>query len=1620
MESYPGELLVGVFPLVFCVDATLEKKAESGRNQFDKFLDTLSITSSMVDGGDDMHEGGPMMQRVEEEQSNQEDEILLNNYEGERGFEFPTGATQQRRSSSTRVTGDSSADSCTVTPTRNQQDGRIKNKTRSPFNVSRSPFSKGILKGSKRNSSKQRSGSGDGTGAIEEGSKDNVGIEIPPSFAEALQKGQSFFQRARIVSSSARHGFPPSKDPTGKSNRAIAISGLKPGQQPPHLPTSLQKRQHQKKAIERLKSAMQSRPIDGILPSGWLEKHAAALPSAIVVVTQIHPPHDQQVQQRQNKLLLDTLDNLQHSLASKRRVDVKIVAVIQEGVSPILADQWAQGIHGKLPSFLHNSNLKKTTTVEYETILTLVEERELRLVDEADILPPALNNPKTSPLPGLHQSIRRSSLRYYKDRSQETKNKLIRLRGPQAVTSRSWVLLPLSIRYFFKTAMFYEFQWKQDKTLKYLVEAYRLTEIYYSYLLFWKYQRDIGALGAIGDKQMHQHEESNLTDAKKEELQLPVLENSEEVGSGEGVEMFLPDVANSSDSTSFDDDYLSAETPPVVVEDMVYQCRAIADWLNFKILQMCLVCQDRNGTIAASVQWQRHTTTFCCPRRSFLNTTVAPWLDWSYVAQQRLVTSQLLERYPPRAMGELGDGGNPNDRDLLRCSSWRTYEAAAEALLKVGYHIRNGMKNEGMSSLLLSGRGANEAKPRIRYVGGIDQEGLRASFVEESKKLHKECALNCAMRGISLYEKELEKLETTKIMIPWSRSGARLHYLAGGALVGLSRYSEAVSHLEKAMKLCIGWSDLENQVRSLLIECYKHQDSDDIIGTVQNEDGSRRSRTSFLLQTYFNAKLSSNGLATALENLKGMKGVDVGDDLLLQWHCDFIDGITGESPTPPFSFSVTFPDSTHGYAGQKVKAYIFVQSNLEYTVRVNQISVMTVLGPISVPPKDFPPNVSCDSDSHDFITISPNGRIEFETELDIPSELNEENANPENAPIAKAIIPRPRTGGYTAGGGSRYSSIEKNVDTAPATVPWSNLCLGGKPICCKGLTMTFSIASSAANDTFVRLVIEVKQPQPQANTKRVTFEENNYISAAWKRPWGLSLKKGPRCLRLLSPKAKMLVTNVTGEVTNGKAVEGTVNRVVLKLKAAESESCTNVVVKITSSSTLTNSNGNVKPISVPGDGTSSEDAEDMMNPLVRTPVLVKPDPSSETFMTDFGYILPSGWTLAGKNDSFVVPVIKAGEETYACIDVYRPTIEPFDAQTEEIQAVFEERKKLNDCRCETKISISIQYHEETTNQDKANNSVSLDHSVAVVWSSPMSIAFSTNVKDVYPSGNQHPSNIVSSGKQASSDSKMATILIDDGNIFTKGILDPIASSDIQINEIQFTDTQKENTSCKYKLLSGLSDNGTIYRGQSNDRQQLLRNGSKMSFAWMTQVSMSVGDHEESVAAPIGVVSVHWQPSPMKLSKDLTFTSKDDFVGCHGPLQLAQPSICRFSGPVCHIESAPFEVIPENLPNSIKIETPIEVTYRIRNKRPIDQELEMKLQELPSNSDELQANNGILVAGPINKTVSLGPFESHSFSYTALPTTVGNVYLPSVTISSTRYNTWVIRESFDRRSIFVLP
>ena len=161
----------------------------------------------------------------------------------------------------------------------------------------------------------------------------------------------------------------------------------------------------------------------------------------------------------------------------------------------------------------------------------------------------------------------------------------------------------------------------------------------------------------------------------------------------------------------------------------------------------------------------------------------------------------------------------------------------------------------------------------------------------------------------------------------------------------------------------------------------------------------------------------------------------------------------------------------------------------------------------------------------------------------------------------------------------------------------------------------------------------------------------------------------------------------------------------------------------------------------------------------------------------------------------------------------------------------------------------------------------------------MSVGFSSNAKVAYPSGNQHSSNIVRDDASTGGDEK-GLILIDGGNVFTKGILEPSASADvlnIEIDKVQFTDTESDNTNCEFRLLGGLDDAGTILQANPSDPCRTLQPGSKMSFAWMTQVSMDMYYREETLTAPIGTVSIYWKPSPVTLSEEVAFVEKDVFA-----------------------------------------------------------------------------------------------------------------------------------------------
>lgn len=920
METYPGELLVGVFPLVFCVDATLASKGtdnavvHSARSQFDRFLDVMA--ASLLDEPDysqdsellspngtrrrTLDDGMLSLFRDGELDSDQEDDMILG------------GDSNNNNSISSGNNTNNNNNSGSVITTGNFNfEGTDTDLKRRTF-----PFPRLGREG-------MASASRNRPPPVKEGTHGPN-----TSFAKTLQEGQGFFQRARIVSISSRHGFPPSKDPTGGDNRIREY----------FLGKSLR--------TSRILAATKRRPIDGILPSGWLEKHAAALPSVILVVVQVS---SHQQQHEQNSLLEETVKNLQMSLASKRQCTIRIVGLVQEGISTAMATEWKQTM-----------------------MQTLDGSPPLTLLDIADLQQDAA---PSMTLRTLHKSVHDASLRYYITQARHTKRKLCEL-GPARGTP---LLLPLCIRYCFKVALFYEFQWNPEKSLKYLSEAYRHVETYYRYLL---QQREIA---------------NSNNDSESSEQDKPTIRlsnhggNSLIDGDSEGVEM---SISNEDDINNL------LLNPPAAPDDMVHQCRSLADWINFKILQSCLSSHTESGLLVASAQLQKHVQAFCNPRRSFVCTPNHAYVDWAFVAHQRMVVSQLLERNPPRVLGELGQDV---DEVLLRCSRWKTYEAAAEALLRLGAEVRKASSSTQPVETIVDNM-------RSRYVGGLDKNGFQPKLQEELKINHLELALDCLRRAISFYERDTEKMEKTNPeSIAWNRSGARMYYLTSGTLLSLERHAEAATFLQKAVMLVKGWKGLETTIRRMIVECYKKYNPG-------NSFLENQAITSLLLDSYFNIGMPINDLQLILEKIASTSNAKT-----LKWYQSCFDGT---ELCLPFSFTLTFPHATHSTAGDRVRCNLVIKSNLDYAVNINAVTMKSLAGEISIPSADLSAAKNVQKGMTEGVVVEANTTISILTFIHIPKNimeiaLEEPDAGKEkdgSSPRGFLKSARPRTGGMTAAG----------------------------------------------------------------------------------------------------------------------------------------------------------------------------------------------------------------------------------------------------------------------------------------------------------------------------------------------------------------------------------------------------------------------------------------------------------------------------------------------------------------------------------------------------------------------------------------------------------------------------
>ena len=692
MDNYPDDLLTGVFPLVFAVDSTLPAEGEKQQEQERQVqkdgagssgaeASPTTSTRSMFDRFLDAIASS----LVEEDDGKNSDNRNRAHSLTDQPLSFLLSNMGEEESSSD--------DETTISDAGSAASKRFRMSLGSP-SLSM-PLKGGLLRTS---------------------SKSNTAT----AYAKSLGM-EGFFRRARINAISTKHGFPPSKDGDGQENRTMQLNAAR----------SAMAMNPTKGNAHRLRQILTEHPIDGILPFGWLEKHVHALPSVLLVVASLNLA-DLEFQRKQDDHLLETIEHLNESLASKRDCHVRIVCLTEFKGDPSMAvkiNEWK-------------------ARIEEETML----ETSLIVVPD-DLLQPSSGANCSEPIKELQLSLRSASWSYYQNQSRRAKRKLSMLGHEEQPN-----LLPLAIRYCFKIGIFYEFQLKHEKSLRYFNEAYRCLSNYYIHLQGElvtspdmynsprKTKAHVNPQGedtdnkaggspsgaGTNDTVADDGIEATLATAtpphtpRQDDGNVEISLVTEDDGETKALVESSPPNARRGDVRKFFDEM---EHPP----DMRHQCRTVADWLNFKLLQAGFLSsafsQTEAGILAASAQWRRHGQVFM--KRD--DPSNPAWNHFAYITQQRHLISQLVERYPPKDVSSLT--GLAKDEAMMRCSIWRNYAATAESVLRLGVDVRKAQAELGPTDAAKAS--ASQSSLRGRYVGGFESEGLGPLLQEHAKNDHK-------------------------------------------------------------------------------------------------------------------------------------------------------------------------------------------------------------------------------------------------------------------------------------------------------------------------------------------------------------------------------------------------------------------------------------------------------------------------------------------------------------------------------------------------------------------------------------------------------------------------------------------------------------------------------------------------------------------------------------------------------------------------------------------------------------------------------------------------------------------------------------------------------------------
>jgi len=1269
-------------------------------------------------------------------------------------------------------------------------------------------------------------------------------------------------KRARIVSVSRRHAFPPSKLPKGKMDPMAASStgGTNSG-----IGTNNMLGEHGGHGNPWMSSyEIQN---EGILPSGWLEKHARALPSALVVVTDLQISNDDQ-RRLGIKNATRAVEDLRMTLAEKRSVPIHLVCLLNEddvGKSDTRLRNNLNAIKEKIcqDCYLPQSQVflvKTPCDLEPDDFESGILRSPYVVNTSSNNVAPATPGAVSSSndtmvmmnplLRQLDRSLRDTSALYYSRLAESQEQKLMLWRNRYHNTNVSFEVNTLMAamrcaRYAMKVGTLREFQmrtggnlaavagggsngrWtdKNSSAMRHYDEAYRWVVELHRRAISWRAtalsSSSSGSAGGYatfpspvpitpGRQQQQLYSMDGITSPKL----------TESPGGGIGVELSLPGVANVNVAPPAPSLSGGATPPPPLMrrnspaltskkgynttENISFfaslweQCRAVASIINTKLLRSTNTSSSANSSLGtqAEEQWSRHCIIFLANPQGISNFSPSQnddffgpaWHRFLYVTEELLTFACIAEGRWRRAITHAAKNrGTPLSTTTALSSTyhqpgapWKAHGELCEALLGLRMVVKkqseDGYSNEWLtlSSAFLSGR--------RKFVGSIvsGDSGLGTMpwrFENESKRDHRAMALDYVLHALDLLDENLSLCSggSTESETPIQpNSSTRLHYLAARLLMTLDNPMGALVHLKIASAQTKSWPSLHLSIQRALFACEERcatdrsalSTSNSILPSTESKDSCIELLLRSEICKLLSPKEMTDAQTKAWKDDPAVVDTNATSTREVVWTHD---EDTCRSK-PPFEFAVSFLKSTHATSSDTVTACVSIKSRLDFQVCIESMQLLTTSGTAY----DVSNLEKCAVDTSLLQTLLqkecvretsfatkyvPNRGVQFNsndlafflTELTLPSNVSDIALGGASADTSKFI---PKNGrlcntGFTHAAGniceSRFESQKISINGKPIPISSiseaSSLFLGGIPLLCHGVCLI--LKQPGSSDSSLKLQIErprLISPLLRSGTQQLLMEESLYTAHSWSRPAHHPWCLGPRVLRVLGPRPQMHVTNLTESQTDCKAVEGTVNRIVLRLEAGSDEDCWDVRVRLKCKSSK-------KPL-------SSESANDGMleGGLIdvepyRMPTFVhkSADPTIQ-IVTEIGVALPVGWEPrkdvgADESHDVTTPLslhLRAGKSLLFPLDVFCPLDQSFTSSENDAST------------CSTSYEAIIMYRQvragKGTNQsEEPGDQVLVMQSGSIEWISPFTAEFSqTNgSKNPFPCGIQHPSNTTS-------------------------------------------------------------------------------------------------------------------------------------------------------------------------------------------------------------------------------------------------------------------------------------